>query len=271
MSSAMALLKWTLIIVALGYVGVVALLYFTQRSLMYFPDRARIPPASAKLPQAEEVVLDTADGERIIAWHIPPRGEQPVLLYLHGNGGSLVGRAQRFAKLTADGIGLVAVNYRGYGGSTGEPTEQGLVIDAETAYAFAAARYPVARIAVLGESLGTGVAVALAAERQIGRLILWAPFTSTADVAALHYPFAPVHWLMKDQFRSDARIGQVKAPLLILHGARDPVVPIQFGERLFALAHEPKRFVRYPDGEHEDLDRFGALEAIKAFLSEQFD
>jgi fermentation-respiration switch protein FrsA (DUF1100 family) len=168
----------------------------------------------------------------------------------------------------ADGTGLVGVDYRGYGGSTGQPTERGLMIDAETAYAFAAARYPAARIAVWGESLGTGVAVALAAERPVGRLVLEAPFTSTADIAALHYPYVPVHWLMKDQFRSDEKIGAVKAPLLVLHGGRDPIVPIRFGERLFELAHEPKRFVRFPDGEHENLDQFGALDAVKAFLAD---
>jgi fermentation-respiration switch protein FrsA (DUF1100 family) len=268
---AMALLKWTLIVVLVGYVGVVALLYFVQRALMYFPDTARIPPAAVGLPAAQEILLDTADGERLIAWHLPPRGDRPVVLYFHGNGGALSHRAERFRALTADGTGLVAIDYRGYGGSTGRPTETGLLIDAGTAYAFAAARYPAARIAVWGESLGTGVAVALAAERPVGRLVLEAPFTSAVDLAARHYPFVPVRWLMKDQFRSDQRIGSVRAPLLVLHGARDTIVPIEFGERLFGLAREPKRFVRFPEGEHEDLDQYGALTAVKTFLGDQFD
>jgi uncharacterized protein len=267
----MALLKWTLIVLLVGYVGVVAVLYFVQRALMYFPDTARTSPAAAGLPGAQEIVLDTADGERVIAWHLPPRGDRPVVLYLHGNGGALSHRAERFRGLTADGTGLVAVDYRGYGGSTGSPTEAGLAIDAETAYAFAAERYPAARIAVWGESLGTGVAAALAAERPIGRLVLEAPFTSAVDLAARRYPFVPVRWLMKDQFRSDLRIAAVTVPLLVLHGARDPIVPIEYGERLFGLAREPKRFVRFAQGEHEDLDRFGALATVKTFLDDRFD
>lgn len=267
----MVALKWTLIVLLCGYVGVVLLLYALQRSLMYFPDTTRTPPAAVGLAAAEEVVLDTADGEHVVVWHIAPRGDLPVVLYLHGNGGALSHRADRFRALTADGIGVVAVDYRGFGGSSGHPTEAGLLIDAETAYAFAVDRYPIARIAAWGESLGTGVAVALAAERPVGRIVLEAPFTSTADLAARQYPFVPVRWLMKDQFRSDLHIGAVAAPLLIMHGGRDPVVPIAYGERLFALAHEPKRFVRFPDGEHENLDRFGALDAVKAFLSEPLD
>ena len=267
----MALLKWTLILLLAGYLAVAALLYVAQRGLMYFPDTARIAPAALGLPGAEDILLDTADGERVVAWHVPPRNERPVVIYLHGNGGALSHRAGRFRALTDDGTGLVAVDYRGYGGSTGYPTEAGLAIDAETAYAFAAARYPAERIAIWGESLGTGVAVALAARRPAGRLVLEAPFTAAVDLAARQYPFLPVHWLMKDQFRSDLRIGAVMAPLLILHGERDPIVPIAYGERLFALANEPKRFVRFPEGEHEDLDQFGALAAVKAFLNERLD
>jgi fermentation-respiration switch protein FrsA (DUF1100 family) len=266
----MLFLKWTLILVVAGYGVVAVVLYVTQRSLMYFPDRTPMSPAAAGLPAAEEIVLDTADGERVIVWHVPPRGERPVVLYLHGNGGALSHRSVRFGALTADGTGLVAIDYRGFGGSSGRPTEQGLAIDAETAYAFAVARYPAARIVVWGESLGTGVAVALAAERPVGGLVLEAPFTSTADLAVLRYPLLPVRWLMKDQFHSDQRIRSVKAPLLVLHGGRDVVVPIRFGEQLFGLAHEPKRFVRFPDGGHEDLDRFGALDTVKAFLAEHF-
>jgi fermentation-respiration switch protein FrsA (DUF1100 family) len=267
----MALLKWTLIFCLVGYAGVVVLLYVVQRALLYFPETARTPPAAVGLPQAQEILLDTADGERLVAWHVPPRDGQPVVLYLHGNGGALWHRAGRFHALTADGTGLVAIDYRGYGGSTGRPTEAGLLTDAETAYEFAAARYPAARIAVWGESLGTGVAVSLAAERPIGRLVLEAPFTSAVDVAARRFRFVPVRWLMKDQFRSDLRIASIAAPLLVLHGDRDTVVPIEYGERLFGLAREPKRFVRFPDGGHEGLDQLGALATVKTFLGEQLD
>ena len=119
-----------------------------------------------------------------------------------------------------------------------------------------------------GESLGTAVAVALAAEHKIGGLILDAPFTSTADVGAAAYPFVPVRALIKDAWHSDRRIGRVTAPVLVLHGERDRVVPIRFGEQLFALANEPKRMVRFPAGTHVDLDDHGAADVVKKFLAE---
>jgi len=263
----MALLKW-LIIAAAAFGGLGALMYVAQRSLMYFPERLRTPPAAAGLPEAHEVALDTKDGETVIVWHVPPRGEKPVVLYCHGNGGALRYRVARFRPLIANGNGLVALSYRGYGGSTGSPTEAGLVADAEAAYAFAAARYPAERIVLWGESLGSGVAVALAAGHRVGRIVLEAPFTSAADVGARVFWFLPVRLLMKDQFRSDLRIARVTAPLLFLHGARDWVVPIALGERLYALANEPKRFVRFSDGGHEDLDLYGAQNAVRAFLAQ---
>jgi fermentation-respiration switch protein FrsA (DUF1100 family) len=203
----------------------------------------------------------------VIAWHLPPRGEKPVVLYFHGNGGSLRYRVDRFRALTADGTGLLALSYRGYGGSSGNPSEAGLGADARAAYAYATARYAPARLALYGESLGSAVAIALAAEKAVGRVILEAPFTSAADVGAAVYWFVPVRWLIKDPFYSNRRISKVKVPLLVLHGERDNVVPIRFGERLYALANEPKRMMRFTGGNHVDLDDYGALQAVKAFLA----
>jgi uncharacterized protein len=179
----MALLEW-LIVVAAAFGGLVALIYVAQRSLMYFPERLHTPPDAAGFPEAQEIALDTKDGERVIVWQVPPRGEKPVVLYFHGNGGALRNRVDRFRALIADGNGLVALSYRGYGGSTGSPTEAGLIADAEAAYVFAAARYPAERIALWGESLGSGVAVALGAGHRVGRIVLEGSFTSAADVGA---------------------------------------------------------------------------------------
>jgi fermentation-respiration switch protein FrsA (DUF1100 family) len=262
----MSTLKWIVVWFAAGYLGIGALMYFAQRSLMYFPDRARTPPAVAGFPQAEEVMLDTADGERVIAWHVPPRGDKPLVLYFHGNGGALNLRVDRFRRIVAEGFGLLALSYRGYGGSTGKPTEAGLIEDARAAYAYAAERYP--RITLWGESLGTGVAVALAAEKPVTHLILDAPYTSTVDVAANLYWFLPVRLLMKDQFRSDLRIQQVKAPVLIMHGEADDIIPIRYGERLLAMVPGQKQMVRFKDGYHVDLDRHGGADAALKFLSE---
>ncbi len=264
----MALLKSIAIFALVFYAGLVGLLYLMQRSLMYFPYQVRIEPVAVGLKQATEEIIETSDGEKIIAWHIPPQGGQPVILYFHGNGGSLAGRAQKYAALTSDGLGLVALSYRGYGGSSGRPTEAGLMADAMAAYRFAADRYKAERIVLWGESLGTGVAVALASSHPVFKIVLEAPFTSTADIAASIYPIVPVRYLMKDQFRSDEKIGNVKAPVLVLHGERDNIVPIRFGERLYELIRSPKRFVRFPEGQHEWLEKFGSLEVAKKFIVE---
>ena len=264
----MAIIRWLLIMGVAGYVLLVALLFVGQRALLYHPTTTRIPPAAAGLPQAQEVTLDTSDGERLIAWHVPARDGKPVVIYFHGNAEIVPWRVERHRKTIADGTGLIALNFRGYGGSTGTPTEEGLHRDAAAAYAFAAARYPPERIVLWGHSLGTGVAVRLASEKPVGKVILEAPYSSTVDVAAALFPFVPVRWLMKDQFHSDQWIGAVKAPLLILHGARDDVIDINFGRRLFALAHEPKRLITYPNGNHIDLDDYGAGAAARAFIAE---
>jgi uncharacterized protein len=264
----MDVLKWIVLLGLGGYVAFVAALYFGQRFLLYLPRPAHVSPAAAGLPEAEEVVLATSDGERVIAWHVPPRPRQPVVIYFHGNAEVVATQVARHRELIATGAGLVALSYRGYMGSTGSPTEDGLLRDAEAAYQFAVSRYPPDSIVLWGHSLGSGVAVALAATRPVAKLILEAPFSSTADVAARMFPIVPVRWLMHDQFRSDLRIGAVKASILILHGDKDRVVPIALGERLFVLAPEPKRFVRYPGGGHDDLDDYGAGAEARRFIAE---
>jgi hypothetical protein len=264
----MGALRTILVFGVAVYVGIVGLLYVFQRGLMYPGDSTRTAPAAAGLAAAEELTLTSGNGEKVIAWHVPPKDGQPVVLYFHGNGGSLRHRVPRFASLTADGTGLVALSYRGYGGSTGDPTEDGLIADAQAAYAFVTSRYLPERVTVWGESLGTGVAVALASMKKVGKVVLEAPFTSAADVAQSVYPFVPVRYLMKDQFRSDERIQSVKAPVLIMHGSRDSVVPFHLGERLFSLAPEPKRFVRFNNGGHEGLDSHGAMAEVKKFIAE---
>jgi uncharacterized protein len=263
----MTLIKWGLIALA-AFGGLIALMYLFQRKLMYFPETLHTPPAAVGLPTADEIALDTADGERVIIWHVPPRAKNAVVIYFHGNGGSLAWRNERFQRITADGTGLVALSYRGYGGSSGTPTESGLLADADAAYAFAIARYSAERIVLWGESLGSGVAIALAAKRKVGRVLLESPFTSAADIGASVYWYVPVRLLMKDQFRSDERIRHVTVPVLILHGTDDQVVPIAFGERLFALANEPKRMVRIPGGGHVNLDGFGAQDIARPFVAE---
>jgi uncharacterized protein len=263
----MTILKWFAVLVSIGYLVGLVVLFFTQRTYIFpIPQTARTAPDAAGFPEAEEHILTTADGERVIVWHVPAKPGHPVVIYFPGNGDFLAARVGRLRALTSDGTGLVALSYRGYAGSSGKPSEQGLLQDAAAAYAFTAARYGADRIVAWGFSLGSGVAVALAADHPLGKLILEAPYTSATDIAATLFPIVPVRWLMRDRFRSDQRILGVTAPLLIMHGARDSVISLSFGEQLFALAHQPKQFVRFPDGGHDDLDHHGAMETARHFI-----
>jgi fermentation-respiration switch protein FrsA (DUF1100 family) len=264
----MTFLKWFAAILAAGYCAGLVLLFVKQRSMLFpIPTTERTAPAAAGFPQAEEHVLTTSDGEKVIVWHVPPKPGRDVVLFFHGNGDFLAGLAGRFKAITADGTGLVGLSYRGYAGSTGAPSEDGLLRDGAAAYAFAAARYDAQHIVAWGFSLGTGVAVAVASEHPVRKLILEAPYTSIADVAAARFSFAPVRLLTRDPLHSDERIARVTVPLLVVHGAQDQTIPIAFGEKLFALAHEPKQFVRIPQGGHDDLGNFGMIEIARQFIN----
>lgn len=259
-----------LLLAAAGiYLSAVTVLYEYQRDFLYRPPQTfRTAPAAAGFAEAKEDILSTQDGEKIIVWSVPPREGKRVVLFFHGNGDTLALRVPRLRSVIVDGTGLVALSFRGYAGSTGRPTERGLILDAFAAYDYAVARYAPERLVVWGFSLGSGPAVALASERRIGKLILEAPYTSTADVAASDLPFVPVRLLMKDQFHSDQRIGKVHVPLLVMHGEHDHAIPIRFARRLFALANEPKRFVSFPEGGHFDLDAFGASAVARQFINQ---
>ncbi|WP_128929405.1 alpha/beta hydrolase [Bradyrhizobium guangxiense] len=265
----MTIAKWTVILLVAVYLAALVVLYVRQREMLFpIPTAARTSPDAANYPEAEEHVLTASDGETIIVWHVPAKPGRPVILYFPGNGDFLAGRIDRFKAMTADGTGLVALSYRGYAGSSGAPSEQGLLRDAAAAYAFTTARYEAERIVAWGFSLGTGVAVALASEHRVAKLILEAPYTSTVDVAASSFWFVPVRLLMRDPFHSDRRIARVTVPLLVMHGTIDLAISIVFGERLFALAHEPKQFVRFAGGGHDNLDGFGAIATARRFIEQ---
>jgi fermentation-respiration switch protein FrsA (DUF1100 family) len=265
----MKILTGILLSIAVVYGAISAILYFGQRGMMYRPPETSVrSPERAGFQEARTIRIKTRDGEQIVTWFVPPKDGKPIVIYFHGNSEILAWRVKRFKALTEEGLGLLAVSFRGYGGSTGSPTEAGLIEDGEAAYAYLAARYPADKIAVWGYSLGSGVAVRLAAAHPVAKLVLEAPFTAAVDVAAERFPFMPVRFFMLDQFHSIDYIKDIHAPLLILHGAKDTTVPAALGEKLFAAANEPKRFVRFPNGTHTDLDHFGATEIVRKFISE---
>jgi uncharacterized protein len=225
-----------LVFVLVAYALVCLAMFALQRSLQYFPDPSPMDPAAAGLPQARAETLATPDGERLAAWWVAPRDERaPVYLYLHGNGANLHARAQRFARLVADGAGLIAPSWRGYGGSSGSPTEAGLQLDARAAYdALRARGIAPERILVYGESLGSTVAVMLAAERPVRALLLDSAFDSALEVASGAYPWLPVRWLLRDTYRADLAAPHITVPVMQVHCSDDPVTPLAFALALHA-------------------------------------
>lgn len=228
--------------VALWMVGAAAaLLIAFVAALALLQDAMIFPAPAGPLPVAGEGValesIETADGERLAAlWHAPEPGEATIM-FLHGNGNAIahmVPQARRWADL---GMGFLAPAWRGYPGSTGRPSERGILLDAEAAYDWAAARTD-GPLVVYGQSLGSGAAVHVAVERDVAALVLEAPYDSVLAVASARFPFAPVKALLRHPFRSDERIGRVAAPVLIVHGDADRVIPIAHGRALHALAPE---------------------------------
>ncbi len=250
-----------------AYGAIAAGLFLGQRQLLYRPDRSRPDLGDLTLLGVREVMLTTSDGLSLLSWCLPPRPGRPVIVYFHGNGGHIGYRAGRLRRFAGEGYGVLMAEYRGYAGNPGKPTEPGLLADGEAALDFLDdARIDPGRLVLWGELLGSGVAVALAARRQIGSLVLEAPFTSVARAAQLHYPFIPAALMVRDKFDSLSRIGRVEAPLLVLHGERDRIVPVQMGRALLAAAMSPKEGWFSPAAGHEDLRQFGALDAAIVFI-----
>ena len=262
--------KYVFLIAAIVYLALLLLLYLGQRRMMYFPDRSLITPAAAGFPEAKAENIKAGDGETIQIWYRPPNIGKPLILYFHGNAGQIAGRAERFTLLSKSGHGILALSYRGYGPSSATPTEPGLIMDGRAAFAYALAKgHQPQDIFLVGESLGTGIAITLAVETPVGGVILEAPFSSALAVAQSAYWMFPMRALMKDHFRSDLKIAKINTPLLIFHGTADPVMPIRFSKELFDLAKEPKTFVEIPGGGHQVLERQDVLAQITNWIEKR--
>ena len=254
----------TLALVLVGVYAAVAIAAFIfQRRLMYFPDVTRVPPSSYGLIGVEERVLDMPDGARLVGWYGRAAPGRPTVLYLHGNAGNLANRSERVRKYSARGLGIFMPSYRGYSGSTGRPTERANVADAKLAYeALRKDGIAPEDIILYGESLGSGVAVQVAAEKPVGGIVLDAPYTSIVDVAAEAYPFLPVRPFMVDRYDTLRYLRDVKAPLLVVHGEEDEVIPVAMGRAVYAAANGPKEIVTLPRAGHSDHHLHGSTEEI---------
>ena len=239
-----------------GYVAICFYMHERQDALVYPGGTVEIDPLpspdSVGLAGFAAVTLDTPDGEHLNAWWHAPAPGQGVVLYLHGNRQNIAAdwRMKRLRDLAAAGFGVLGLEYRGFGGSSGHPTEPGLIADSETGYDFIGRQVPGAKVALFGDSLGTGVAVALATRRHVAGLMLDSPYASAVRLAQLSYPWLPVARLLDSSWKSEERIKSVAAPILIAHCDADRRIPLSEGQRLFDTANQPKEMVVLPKCGH---------------------
>lgn len=246
------MLKHILIVCSLILCIIALLIYVFQRRLIYFPAEQTPRLQNYHATDMSLVSLLTKDNVELTSWYKPAINNQPTLLFLHGNAGHIGYRMPLVRQFINAGFGVFLLEYRGYGGNKGTPTEQGLYEDGRTALRFLSQkRVEYKHIALYGESLGTGIATQLAVEYPFCAVVLQLPFTSLVSLSHYHYPWLIIKpW---DRFNSVDRMAQIHAPLLVLHGKRDQVVPFDEGLSIFSQANEPKKMLVFDDKNHNDL------------------
>lgn len=244
-------------------------LYACQRYLLYHPSQIVPNPADYGLTRVEPVRIATADGLKLFAWwHPPSSSDRPVIVFFHGNAGHNGHRVSKIRPYLDAGYGFLLAGYRYNAGTGGSPSEEGLYEDGRAAFRFLEeVGIASERIVAYGESLGSAVAVTMAIERKVAAVVLESPYTSVVDVAQSHYWFLPTRWLVRDRFDLTGKITRIQAPLLVVHGERDRIIPVQFGRRLFDLAPEPKEAIFVPEGTHNDLSEYGLARHVVGFLA----
>jgi uncharacterized protein len=247
-------LKISLSFAAILYMALLVVFFVTQRSLLYYPNHAYTPLASARANKAfSEISVKTRDGVELKAWYAPSTTKAYTIVFFHGNADSLQTAAQIADPYIASGYGFLLAEYRGYSGLPGKPTEVGLYSDARAYVQDLLGRGIQSKNIILyGHSLGTGVAVQMATEFHVGGLMLLAPYLSIPKVAQKHFPFMPATLLALDRFDNEEKIRILHIPLFIANGSRDEVISPLDGETLFMLANEPKEFHSFPNLGHND-------------------
>jgi len=245
-----------------------------ERANLYFPDRQLIATPAQVGMAFEDVWMTASDGVKIHGWFIPSPGRavasSPTLLFCHGNAGNISHRLDKAARLISTGANVFLFDYRGYGQSSGGPSEKGMYRDAEAAYQYLTATKGLRdkSIILYGESLGGGVAVETALRYPSGGLILESAFTSTVDMARLVFPFLPVRWMVREKYDSLAKISRLAVPVLVLHSAQDEIVPFAMGERLYAAAGGAKLLVELTGDHNEGYIDSGKFyqDAVASFI-----
>ena len=267
-----------LVTACLAAAGGLLLVWAIQRTLIYFPIDHVPSPGDVGLGTVETVTFPTEDGLVLSGWFVPSRAAvvTGTVIVFNGNAANRAYRAPLAATLRHHGFQVLLFDYRGYGGNGGRPTEPGLLADARAARAYLLGRVDVdaSRLVYFGESLGSAVAIALAAEHLPAAMVLRSPFTSLVDVGRVHYPFLPVALLLRDRFASLETIRDVVCPVLVIAGDRDRIVPVPQSRRLYDALRPPKDLAIIAGADHNDPE-LGAGEemmaAVVRFLSEHVD
>lgn len=262
----------TIVVLASLVLVMAAIIWTLQRRLIYFPFGQVSDPAAMRLSSVTAVMFPTADGLMLHGWFVGSTDQVSLTaIVFNGNAGNRAYRAPLAGALARIGVAVLLFDYRGFGGNPGSPSERGLTIDARAAHDYVIGRGGDPRgLVYIGESLGAAVATALAVEHPPAALILRSPFTSLAAVGQVHYRFLPVRWLLRDRFATIDRIQRVHAPLLVIAGDRDGIVPISQSREVFEKANEPKSLLVIPGADHNDaslLDGRDMIEGIAAFLT----
>jgi pimeloyl-ACP methyl ester carboxylesterase len=267
-------LRGLLVVVLLGGT-VIAVLWVIQRQLIYFPDDTRVPPAGEVIEGARDVTLHTEDGLDLGAWFVPAGGAAPgapmAVLVAPGNGGNRASRAGLAHELSARGLAVLLMDYRGYGGNPGSPSEEGLAADAIAAsQALEVLGYPPERTIYFGESLGAGVVAALQVRRPPAGIVQRSPFTELADVGAHHYPFLPVRLLLRDRFPVVEHLSSSAVPVTVIYAEHDSVIPSALSARVADAAAFLVERVVIRGADHNDPVMFGprVAEAVARLAQE---
>ena len=260
------------LIFVLGYAALVVLVYVFQDRLLFFPSRALVTSPERYGFAFESVTMPTEDGETLHGWWIPAEPERAMLLFCHGNAGNISHRLESVEVFRRLGLSVLLFDYRGYGQSTGTPSEAGLYHDGEAAWRFLTQTRGLNpdSLIVFGRSLGAAVAVDLAARHTPGALIAESAFTSVPDVGTRHYRFLPVRTLARNHFDNLNRIAEVTAPVLIIHSRTDEIIPFEHGQRLFEAAGPTKMFLEIKGGHNDGFFVTGwrYSEGLETFLEQ---
>lgn len=253
-----------------SYLGLMLLMYLRQSRYVFFPAKGVTQTPGVAGLRFEDIRVRTSDGETIHGWFVPAAEKAPTVLFCHGNGGNISHRLDVILMLHDMGWNACLFDYRGYGESTGTPSEQGTYLDAEAVWGHLTGErgLPPTQVAVWGESLGGAVAAWVAETKRPAGLVLESTFTTLPDMAARLYPFMPVRWLCRFRYPTIDRLSRITCPVLIAHSPDDEMVPFVLGQRLYAAAHEPREFFTMKGGHNTGRDESGRPfeQTVKAFL-----